>query len=247
MFYYVRQRRRGMTLMEILIVMAIIVGIFGIAVPSLQGIFGLERAQAAKKLASTYNYLREEAGLRNVSFRIAYDLDLHTYSVQVGDPNTLVFSTAEERIEFEEELQDELARYTQREIEEGEAREIQEKRGRFQGLEGDTTLPTRVELPAGTRFGWVYTPQYEDPVEPRDVDFDEEFDEEEEHRLVYSFIFPDGYMEQTLVRLVDEDDEENGLTIEVEPLTGRVLIHEEEVLPEDLREWLPEEGPELRL
>ena len=57
MFLSVRQRRRGMTLMEILVTMAIIVGIFGIAMPSLRSIFGLERAQAAKQLATTYNYL----------------------------------------------------------------------------------------------------------------------------------------------------------------------------------------------
>ena len=239
--------RSGMTLMESMVAIAIIVGVFAIAVPGLQGLFGVERAGMAKQMATTYSFLREEAGLRNVSFRIAYDLDLHTYSVQVGDPNTLVFTTAEERIDFEEEIQDELDRYTQREIEEGEAREVQEKRGRFDGLQGDNTLPTRVELPAGTRFGWVHTPQYEEPVEPRDEELDEEFDEEEAHLVVYSFIFPDGYMEQTLIRLVDEDDEENGLTVEVEPLTGRVLIHKEEILPEDLREWLPEEGPELNL
>jgi len=247
MAVFSRQRRQGMTLMEILVTIAIMVGLFGIAVPSLRGVFGLERAQAAKQLATTYNYLREEAGLRNVSFRIAYDLDLRSYSVQVGDPSTLIFTTAEERVEFEEDVQDELRRYTQREIEEGEAREVQEKRGRFDGLESDMVLDARVQLPSGTRFGWVYTPQYEEPVEPRDEEIDSDFDDEEDHRVVYSFIFPDGYMEQTLIRLVDEDDEEDGLTIEVEPLSGRVLIHDAEILPEDLTDWLPEEGPELSL
>ncbi len=243
----IRQRRQGMTLMEILVTITIMVGLFAIALPSLKGIFGLERAQAAKQLATTYNYLREEAGLRNVSFRIAYDLDLHSYSVQVGDPSTLIFTTAEERIDFEEELQDELKRYTQREIEEGVAREVQEKQGRFDGLQADVVLDSRVQLPSGTRFGWVYTPQYEDPVEPRDEELDADFDEEEDHQVVYSFIFPNGYMEQTLVHLVNEEDEEDGFTIEVEPLSGRVLIHDEEVLPEDLSDWLPEEGPELNL
>ena len=85
-----------MTLMEIMVAIAIIVGVFGIAVPGLQGLFGVERAGMAKQIATTYSFLREEAGLRNVSFRITYDLDLHTWSVEVGGAGDLVaFERAE--------------------------------------------------------------------------------------------------------------------------------------------------------
>ena len=241
------QFRRGMTLMEIMVSIAIIAGIFGIALPGLGGLFGLERSQMAKQIATTYNFLREEAGLRSVSFRVEYDLDRNSWSVQVGDPNTLVFTDAEARMEFEEQIEDELARYTQREIEEGEAREILEKRGRFDGLEGDRTLPTRVELPGGTVFGWIYTPQYEEPVEAPDEPWDAEMDEESDRRIAHSHVFPDGYMEHTLIYLVDENDPDDGLTLEVEPLTGRVQIHAGEVRPEDRRDWLPDAAPELDL
>ncbi len=241
-------RRRGMTLVEIMVAIAIGVTAIAIALPGFRGILGLERASAAKELATTYRFLREEAGLRNVAFRIAFDLDASSWSVQVGEPGTLIFSGAEEREAFDEEIEDELRRYTQREIEEGRATEVTDKLSRFEGLsrEGGATLPSRVQLPNGTRFAWVSTPQYEDPMEPQDPPPDED-DGEEGHLVVYSYIFPDGYMERTLIRLVDVDDPDDGLTIETEPLSGRVTIHEEELDPEELVDWIPDEGPELSL
>ena len=65
--------------------------------------------------------------------------------------------------------------------------------------------------------------------------------------MAYTYIFPNGFAEPTFVRIVDEDDDEDGFTLEVEPLSGRVLLHEEEVELEDKMDWLPEEGPELDL
>ncbi|MBK9367695.1 MAG: hypothetical protein IPN01_15490 [Deltaproteobacteria bacterium] len=44
---------------------------------------------------------------------------------------------------------------------------------------------------------------------------------------------------------MSEDDPEEGYTIEVEPVSGRVNIMEEERRPEDATSWLPDEGPEL--
>ena len=54
-----------------------------------------------------------------------------------------------------------------------------------------------------------------------------------------------GTVEYTLIRIVSEDDPEEGYTIEVEPVSGRVNIMEEERRPEDATSWLPDEGPEL--
>ena len=100
---------------------------------------------------------------------------------------------------------------------------------------------TAVSLPPGTIFAWVHTPQYDKPVEASD----EPPEDDEPHALAYSFIFPNGYAEPTLIRIVDEDDEDDGYTLEVEPLSGRVLLHEEEVELDDVLGWIPEEGPEL--
>lgn len=258
-----RRSRAGMTLMEIMVVGAIIAGVFAIALPSTRSLMGVDRQVATKNLASTYRYLREEATLRNVVFRVAFDLDANTWSVQMGDPDTLIFYDQDTRESFEDELQSELSRFTQREIDEGEAQDVVSKIDQFQEVADETLarlvtppeLPEgedpseaqlsqgKVELPAGTVFAWVHTPQYDKPVERSD----EEPEDGDPHSVAYSYIFPNGFAEPTLVRIVDEDDEDDGLTLEVEPLSGRVLLHEEEVELDDILGWLPEEGPELDL
>ncbi len=54
--------------------------------------------------------------------------------------------------------------------------------------------------------------------------------------------------EQTVVRIADIEDPEDGFTLVVEPLSGRVILHDDNELElEDLLEWLPDEGPELAL
>ena len=235
------RRRAGITLIEIMVVMALIVGLLAVAVPTLRGLFDAEQTAAARNLALTYTYLRDEAALRNVSFRIAYNLDEASYTIEVGDPGTLIFTNPEEREEFEEDLQDKLDRFTEREIEEGQASDLEDQKGRFAGLT-DPALEGSVTLPPGSRFAWVYTPQYgEDPIEAPD-----EPEEDPEHQtIVYSYIFPNGTAEHTVVRISEIEDPEDGFTLEVEPLTGRSILHDDPVEVSELMAWLPEEAPEL--
>jgi hypothetical protein len=70
-------------------------------------------------------------------------------------------------------------------------------------------------------------------------------DDPAEDAVAYTHIFPDGTSEHTVVRIVDADDPEDGWTIEVEPLTGKVNLEPEIVDPEESLSWIPEEGPEL--
>jgi Tfp pilus assembly protein FimT len=247
-----------MTLMEIMVVGAIIGGVFAVALTSTKGLLGVDRQVATKNLASTIRYLREEATLRNLTFRLAFDLDANSWSVQVGDPDTLIFYDQDTRESFEDDLQAELKKYTQREIEEGKAEGTVTKLQNFQEV-ADETLARRVEppkvpedgsdpiastgvlLPVGTVFDWVQTPQYDKPVEASD----DPPDEGEPHAVAYAFIFPNGFCEPALIRIVDEDNRQDGYTIEVEPLSGRVIIHSEEVELDDVLGWIPDQGPEL--
>jgi prepilin-type N-terminal cleavage/methylation domain-containing protein len=114
-----RRGREGMTLIEIAVVIAIILMIGAVALPALNGFLLMEQSAAAKNLGITFKYLRDEAALRNVTFRVAFDLDKRTYEVQVGDPRTLIFLTPDERVAYEDALEDKLASTTEREREEG--------------------------------------------------------------------------------------------------------------------------------
>jgi prepilin-type N-terminal cleavage/methylation domain-containing protein len=240
---FVRVARQGMTLIEVMVTVAIVLLILSIGIPSMAGLLALQQRGAVYELATTFAYLRDEATLRNVTFRIVFNLDRGTYEVQAGAPDATIFASQEEREDWERELEDRLGRFTERQIEEGEADELMDQTGRFQGLE-DVTLDTKVELPGGTRFGWVWTPQHEEPVEPSDEP-PEEGDDPEDDILVYAHIFPNGQMEPLVVRIVDEDDPDEGWTVIVEPLTGRIHLENEMVEPEDLFDWLPDRGPEM--
>ncbi len=231
-----------MTLVEIMVVIAIIAVVVGIAVPSLSAAFDLQKREAASTLARNYTSLLEEAALRNVSFRVVYYLDRNAWQVEVGDPTTLVFDTPEKREAFEQQQKDDMKRYTQRELEEGKAAELEEKSGRFQGLDA-SVFQTAQELPSGTRFDFVYTPQYgPDGLRPSE----EPPEDPEDEAIAYTYIFPNGTAEHTVVRIVDAEDPEDGYTIEVEPINGRVTLKTELVDPRQTFAWLPEEGPELQ-
>lgn len=235
-----------MTLIEIVVVVAIMGLIAAVALPSLAGLLDLQQRAGAKELAQTYTWLVDEAALRNATFRIAFDLDQGSWKVEVGDPGTVVFSTPEEREEYDEALRDKMKRFTKRELEEGAAADIEDATGRFEGLT-DPSFTTSQKLPYGTAFAWVWTPQYgEDGVRP-DPDFKaDELEEGETGRIAYSYIFSDGTAEHTVIRIVGEDDPDDGYTVEVEPISGRVHLHSDLVEPSESMAWLPDEGPSLR-
>ena len=89
--------------MEVLVTIAVIGAILAAALPSLGAIFEVKQRAAVRELGQTYTWLIDEAALRNVTFRVAYNLDRNTWKVEVGDADTLVFGTPEEREEWEEE------------------------------------------------------------------------------------------------------------------------------------------------
>jgi hypothetical protein len=96
-----------------------------------------------------------------------------------------------------------------------------------------------VQLPSGMVFGGVYTPQYGELVEPQGED------DEESTLRVESYIMSNGFVEHTLIQLVDEDDPTDGYTIEIQPLSGRVKLHSELLDPLNRLDFVPEEGPDL--
>ena len=240
--------RQGMTLIEIMVVIAVLGLIMAVGVPSLAGLLDLQRRGAAKELAQTYGALVDEAALRNVTFRMVFDLDANTWKVEVGDPGTLVFSSPEERKTYERDLHDKMSRYTEREIEEGLAEDelgTDPTNGQFEGLI-DASFTTDKSLPSDSRFDFVYTPQYAPDGARSERDPGEELPEDDEDRTIaYTYIFPDGSAEHTVIRIVDISDPDDGYTIAVEPLTGRVSLTADLVEPGQSLSWLPVEGPQI--
>lgn len=221
-----------MALVEVMVVIALLVGITAISMPALDTLFQLEQRKVAKELTLQYGLLHDQAVMRNVTFRIAYHLDENYYQIEVGDPDVLIFDDPEKRIEYEEEQSDRMSAFMD---EDGSA-----EPSRFEALQ-DRFNAKRV-LPRGTVFRGVYTPQYGELVTPSGLDIEADPDDAV---VVYSYIFGNGFSEHTIIQLVDEDDSTNGYSVEVEPLSGRVTLIGDLIDVEDRFEFIPDEGPEL--
>ena len=85
----------------------------------------------------------------------------------------------------------------------------------------------RRELPGDVRFWGAWTPATDDVVKPlsefeREA-MEQEDPEDQKWTIVYTHIFPAGYMEDTVLYLSNAEGD-SITTITVEPLTGRVLV-----------------------
>ncbi|MDP2314456.1 MAG: prepilin-type N-terminal cleavage/methylation domain-containing protein [Pseudomonadota bacterium] len=235
-----RRLRSGISLIEIMVVIAIMAVVLGIGIPSLAGIFDLQQRSAARELAMTYSFLVNEAAMRNVTFRIAYNLDAGTYQIEVGDPNTLVFSDPETRAAYEAEREKEMKRGDKKK-EGAEGEEESDALQRFAGLTSPG-FQSKVTLPSNSMFAYVYTPQYDEPQTPSE----EAPETEADQKIVYSYVFANGISEHSVVRIVSIDDPEDGYTIEVEPLSGKVSVDSEETEIGASMAWIPSEAPSYR-
>jgi len=280
-----RPTNAGVTLIELVVVLAIIGMTLVVMAPAVKSAFGVNKRQAAQRMAATIRYAYDESVVRNAPMRIAYDLDNRRWWIEAADGPVRIFRNRNEREAFDEFMeekkesdakvaeQSELNRSGMPSMQEimtnvlGEEMAAQQQEsgggmgmlgglfggggfgaaqrgGEYQvnefhplGEEEEELAPQT--LPGDMHFYAVWTPQYEDPVKPLTDDEREsmqaELPEEQKWTVVYTHIFPGGYMEDTIVYLGDEDSDDL-VSIVIEPLTGRVTIVKDEVDPPDLRE-----------
>ncbi len=230
----IRRNRGGMSLVEVMVVIALMLALMAILVPSMSAILGLNQRSAAKKLVLTYDRLHDEAVLQNNSFRIVYDLDANKYAVEVGEQGAIIYTSSEQRLEYEEELRRRLAL-----MDEEELRVYHARTQPFEKVK--SAFKDEVQMPRGVMLAGVYTPQYGKMMMVDDLPEDPE----DGDRLLYSYVFGNGFTEHTVIWVTDIDDEDTGWTIVVEPLSGKVDLIPELVEWEDTVDDIPEDGPSL--
>jgi hypothetical protein len=227
-----------MTLLEVMVVMAILLVLTAVLLPAGRSVFELEQRHAARRLATIYERFHDEAVMRNRSFRISFYLDENRYVIEPGEAGALIAASPEDRERFEAA---ELAKMQYMSEEERTAF-LNRERQPFEALEEAGKM--EVQLPGGVRLGGVYTPQYGRMVVPGEK-LEGMGDDEDAKLRVLTYIMNNGFSEHTLVWIVDADDPEDGWTVEIEPLSGAVRVHGELVDPRDSFGWVPEEGPSL--
>ncbi|MEO6953054.1 MAG: prepilin-type N-terminal cleavage/methylation domain-containing protein [Polyangia bacterium] len=217
-----RQRTRGkkgLTLLEIMVVMAIIASITGAALYSIKSIGKASLRSTAFQLSAAIRYCYDRAITTNGYYRIVIDLDQNTYWAEHSNERMLL-GRQKEKSPGKGQAFDQAA--VEKERDAALAAEDEEMRRRGQGLGIALEPPPRakrakfesfqdaaikqVKLKRVRLFD-VYTPRQAEPYRKG---------------RAYLYFFPDGHTERAMIHLSDGDD---FFTLRVSPLTGQVTVH----------------------
>jgi prepilin-type N-terminal cleavage/methylation domain-containing protein len=97
---------RGMTLIEIIVVLALAGLLMAVAVPSLRVVMGVDHRRASRELAATLRWVYEEATIRNAAMRVAYDLDRRVYWVEIAEGDALAWKDEKSKDNFDRYMAD---------------------------------------------------------------------------------------------------------------------------------------------
>ena len=194
-------RNRGFTLIEILVVLAIIGLISATVLPSLTSYFQVSLQSAAREIASTVKETYNSTIVSGKVHRIVYDLKENQYWVESGPPTALLETRG--------------------------SKEREERRKKFEkNAESPPASPFVLEkavtrkkqsLPRGVIFEDVVTQQSPEPIS---------------EGLAYSYLFPHGITERTVIHLTDSSKHHASLV--VSPILGRTDVYERYITNADL-------------
>lgn len=204
--------RRGFTLIEMLVVLAIVAGMMGAAVYGLNTVTAANLRDEAMRLTSVMQFTWSRAAVEQVNYRLVIDLDKNTYWTEVSDAN--VVKALSEAGDLRRQM-DKRAENDEIEQEEGlDEDSIGYETDPF-GISQATSF-TRAENAAiepknfhdGIEIYQVLTTRQDAPIT--------------DGVAAVSF-FPDGFQEPVIIVLRDS----HGAFYSVinEPLTGRVKIY----------------------
>lgn len=218
-----------MTLIEISVAIMLLAAMLAIAIPAFKAATDADLRATAMRISGASRAVYGEAAIKNVTMRLAYDLDRGAWWIEAY-PGTFQISGKERDLDTvrdeEEEAKKErertaelAARYGLEEDGEAAAPHLEFAPVKFGFVEAEM-------LPNGVRFAGLRTPQFKEPVKTGKA---------------YTHFFSNGWAERTLLYL--EDSGGSKMTLEMEPLTGRVIVHDGEL---DFREVDELRDKELR-
>lgn len=265
------RRQAGMTLIEIMIVMAVLALIVGMAVLGFGATRNAEISRATNQVANLARYAYDKARVTGDYYRLLIDLDAGTIALQQGDDRMYLPATGRDGkiLEVDEDRLEEQADRDKR-AEEAYNRSVQAQvynEGSGGGGGGGDAEDAGYDPYAAQKRK---VPRRRPPL------FDSFEDENtlselakpiklpEGVKITYVrtaddlqpitkgqaslFFFPRGRTQEAHIQLEDEEIAEARYTIKVQPLTGRVTIidgHEDLVLPDDPSDEEDELGTRL--
>ena len=223
-----RSRTAGFTLLELLIVIALLGLVAGVAVRGMRSLAHSDMRLSAVKMSGAIRYLFDRASTTGRMHRLVIDFDQHKYWAEVSDDRFYMprdketelqrETDAEQRAKEEEEAAKkreeeqsavetkgyDLSRY--------QPEEFKSKRARFAAFKEMAVKPAEIK---GAKIHSLFTPRLAAPMNTG---------------RGYIYFFPLGMTEAAQVYLSDEDGKVF-YSLVVHPLTGRVQIYNRYVEP----------------
>jgi len=173
----------GLTLVELLVVVALIALITAVSLPTVGGYLKLSLNTAARELSSTVKETYNSTAMTGKVHRLVYDIDAHQYWVESGPPTALL-DTQESK--EREERKKRFAKAGEKTSE-----------GPAFTLEKSVTRK-KISLPQGVEFEDVLTEGSKEPFSSGKA---------------FTHFFPHGITEQTLIHLKDGSKHQTTLII----------------------------------
>lgn len=174
---------KGFTLIELIVVIAIIAVIGAFAIPSISSYFRMSVRTVSREMASVVKEAYNSTMITGRVHRLAYDLEAQSFWVESGPPGFL--------LDTEESLEKEERRKRWAKLNSGE-----KPKSKF-SMDRSITR-SKITLPRGVAFEDIYTEREEDPVT---------------EGMAYTHFFPHGVTEQTIIHLIDSNQHKTSLVI----------------------------------
>lgn len=208
---------RGLTLIEIAVAMMLIAILLAVAVPAFESASGADLRGGAAKLSAIARACYGEAGVKNVTLRLTYDIDHGAYWVEAYPGIYQIAGTDQDL----ERVREDEARKSE---DEKRKKELESRYSERSAADAQSAAPAPQfvpvsldfvdpdVLPRGLKFAGVRTPQFKQEIKKGKA---------------YTHFFANGWAEHTLVYL--EDAHGSFMTLETEPLSGHVVIWDGEL------------------
>ena len=205
----------GFTLIEVVVALALIGLIMGVAVGQMDRVFELDMKKTTNKLSSTTRYLYNKAAMEKLYIRLVLDFEEQTYWVEAtADPVVVAkeeprtFASSEEEKSGEEGEEAAPPEEEEPVFEDG-VHKLKAPEPNFGAVDSHLLRPTK--LPDTVFFKDLHVEHRQYPVEGGKE---------------FIYFFPNGYVERAIINLRDEEDEVN-YSLSTNPISGRVSIEPE--------------------
>lgn len=190
---------RGMTLLELIVVMAILVAVIGVSIAGVSRLKSVRLRSETNRMAAAIRHTYNRAAAHGLYMRMVFDLDDESYWVEAADrPVFISKRKREEGEELHEKLPDPVP------ADEEEDPEIARARKRRAKYQEDGVIE-RIKFDNGIEIDGVLTSGQEDVFQSG---------------RAYVHFFPQGFVEPALIYTTD--GEGTYYTLRVNPLTGKV-------------------------